>query len=195
MKALIALVGEKGGGKETFGNIVIELAQKENKTVTRCRFSDILNETLKLWNIETTRPKLQILSQAMDNAYGKGTLTKAVKSRFENNPADIVIADGVRWETDRQMIRSIFRNVLVYITADSKIRYQRCVSRGRVEEGKKTLEDFMKEELAETEKYIPEIGARADFIIQNNGSEAELRKKVEEFYRSFIEKFYPPNPV
>ena len=143
MKTLIALVGEKGGGKETLGNLIIEMAQKEVKTVSRFRFSDILNATLEMWGIDRTRPNLQKLAKVMDASYGEGTLTRAVKRRFENDSADIAIADGVRWESDRVMIRGIAGSVMVYVTADAGLRYNRCVARARVDENKKTFEEFM----------------------------------------------------
>lgn len=185
MKIIIGLVGEKSGGKGTFKNLLVELIGNRHQ-IKHVRFSDVLVETLKLWGIEDSRPNLQKLSPAMVQAYGEGVLTRAIKKRIENVDADIVILDGIRWHSDAEMLRQLPNNVLVYITADAKKRHD--WSRARKEkagEENTTLEQFMEEEQAETEKYIPEIGAMADYKITNNGTWDEFKKQVEKFYKKY----------
>src|SRR5688572_17025142 len=103
MKIVIGLVGEKGSGKETFGNFLMEAAK--GKKVKRIRFSDLLNFTLKLWDLPQTRENLQNLAVLMDTNFGTGTLTGAVSKQIQDLEADIVILDGVRWETDEYLVR------------------------------------------------------------------------------------------
>ncbi len=179
-KVIIGLVGEKGCGKGTFKDLLAEMVP--DKKIAHVRFSDVLAETLKLWGIPASRESLQKLSPAMVQAYGEGVLTRAVRKRVEDLDADIVILDGVRWLSDEEMLRQLPDNLLVYITADAKTRYERTKSRKeKTGEENTTLEQFMKEEQAETEKSIPLIGARADYKIINSGSLEELRTEIEKF--------------
>lgn len=177
---IIGLVGEKGSGKETFGNFLMEAAI--GKKVLRIRFSDILNYTLKLWDIPQTRENLQKLAVVMDTGFGDGTLTHSIKSQIESTVADIIILDGVRWETDEILVRNFPKNFLVYITADPKIRFKRLKVRQEKLNEAKTFEQFIKEEAAKNELLIPKIGGRADVKIENNGSFEQLKKEVEKFY-------------
>lgn len=177
---IFGLVGEKGSGKETFGNLLMETAK--TKKIARIRFSDILNYTLKLWDLPNTRENLQHLAVIMDNAYGIGTLSHALSKQIRETKADIVIMDGVRWKSDVKLIRSFPDNILVYITADLDIRYHRLKLRKEKKDEAKTYEQFMKEEKAQNELLIPQIGSKADFRIENNGSLEDFKKEVEKFY-------------
>lgn len=179
MKIVIGLVGGKGSGKETFGNFLKGLLPQ--KQIDRIHFSDILVETLDFWGVPKTRNNLQILAQHMEK-FGAGTLSSAIKKRVENSKAEIVIIDGIRWRSDLKMLKSFPKNLLVYITADLKIRYQRTKGRGeKAFEETSSFEQFLKEEKAKNEILIPKIGKNADYKIENNGSMEELKTKVKKF--------------
>lgn len=184
MKIIIGLVGEKGSGKETFGNFLKELLPK--KFIDRIHFSDILIETLDLWDVSKTRGNLQILAQHMEK-FGPGILSRAIKKRVENSKAKIVIIDGIRWESDLKMLRSFPKNLLVYITADLKIRYQRTkIRHEKAFEDAASFEQFFEEEKAKNEILIPKIGKSADRKIINNGSLEEFKINVRDFVKNFL---------
>ena len=184
MKIIIGLVGEKGSGKGTFTNLLQEIA---SESLSRKRSGDILFETLKLWGISPSRENLQKLAIIMDNSYGRGSLTHAVYKRIVEDPADIIIFDGVRWETDVCMIRQFSSNILIYVTADIKIRYERTKLRKEKDgEAHTSFEQFQKEEKAQTEIFISQIGATADMRIINNGSWEELKERVADLYKNYI---------
>lgn len=118
----------------------------------------------------------------MNQGYGEGTLSHAIFERIKNLKADIIIIDGVRWESDVELVRIFPKNYLIYITADLKTRYERLKKRGEKEgEEETTFEQFVSEENAANELLIPKIGKGADFKIENNGSFEELKKEVREF--------------
>lgn len=183
-KLIIGLVGEKGSGKETFGNYLLD---KKSLSIERIRFSDLLKETLSLWDIPHTRENLQKIVVVMDNAFGKGTLSNAVLKRVYKLNANIIIIDGVRWLTDEEFIRKFPKNLMVYITANVKTRFERTKKRlEKVGEGK-SYAQFLREEKAKNELLIGKIGGRADVKIENNESLKEFKEKVEDFYTKFIQ--------
>jgi len=77
---LVGLLGEKRSGKGTFVNFLMQRVKP--KSMGRVRSVDVLYETLKIWGIDATRMNLIKLAVAMDGAYGKGTLTEAVRQRI-----------------------------------------------------------------------------------------------------------------
>ncbi|MCL5733921.1 MAG: hypothetical protein M1334_04730 [Patescibacteria group bacterium] len=213
MKAVIGLTGKPLAGKETVGDIIMKIARGskswvdyfkddylENRrkimklTASRQRFRDVLEETLKLWNIEVNRDNLQKMSQVMvaENAFGKNALSGAIYNRLIKDKAEIVIADGVRWLADEDMIRSIpeKRGLILYIKSDFNTRFARAKIRQREGEAEISIEKFREQDNVKTETYIEEIGGRADWVIKNGGDmdTAELEKQVKLF---FAQKIFP----
>lgn len=180
---IIGLVGEKGSGKETFVNFLKEVTDKK---ILHVRFSDILKQTLMLWNLPVTRANLQLLAQVMDNNFGEGSLTKALLEQIKGSDAEIIILDGIRWETDLNLLRKFKSNKLIYITADIKLRFERLKKRGeKEEENTVSFNQFLEEEKAKNELLIAEFGKDADFKIENGGSLKEFREKVQNLYKGF----------
>ncbi len=185
MKAIIGLVGENGSGKDTFTTFFKATAAP--LTVKKLRFSDVLVDTLKMWDISLSRSNLQNLAIIIDNEYGKGTLTHATEKRIKEDASDLIVLEGIRWHTDVPMLKKFKNSYLIYVTADPKVRFGRLKERGeKAGEAELTYDRFSREEKAGTETDIPEIGSRADFKIENNGTLDEFREKVEEFFRSNI---------
>lgn len=187
MKIVIGLVGEKGSGKETFVKLLTEVAPK--LSIFHTRSSDILAETLEAWGLPKTRENLQDLAIIMKDKFGPATVSNAVAKRIDSSSQDLAIFDGVRWDSDVELIRSFSRNFLIYITADLMIRYERLKERKEkaFEEGT-TFEQFMKEEKKENELLIPTIGQSADVAIINNTTLEEFKNKVENFYQTYIQR-------
>lgn len=185
MDIVIGLVGEKGGGKGTFAAHLAECAG--GRKVVSTRFSDLLRETLDLWHISPSRANLQKIAVVMDDGFGAGTLSNAIYERVTNINADITVIDGVRWETDAALIRRFENNLLIYITANPQSRFARTVARAeKAGERETSFEQFMQEEQAANELLIPKIGARADGVINNEGTIEEYKKEIADFYQSRI---------
>ncbi len=185
MKLIIGLVGENGSGKGMFIDLLKEIAAPKN--VVRIASSDLLNETLNVWDIERTRRALQDLAIIMNGHFGDGTLSHAVEKRIKETKGDIIVFDGMRWPSDVEMLKTFPHTLLVYITADLKIRYERTKKRKeKVGESSTPFEQFLIEEKIKTELEIPSIGAQADAKIENNGTVEEYRKKIEKFYKDKV---------
>ncbi len=185
---IFGLVGEKGSGKQTFVNFIKQIASSysphndkgEVLKIRQVRFSDILAETLIMWDIPITRANLQKLALMMSETFGQTALAKAAKFSVEGDTADIVIFDGVRREAEARLVRSFKNSTLIYITAGQKLRYQRLKTRSeKVGEVGLTFEQFLKEEKSKAEKDIPQISKKADIKIENNGTLEEFKAKIQ----------------
>lgn len=186
-KLIIGLVGEKGGGKGTFTKVLRSIAP--GRSITHIQFRDVIQETLELWGIPATRQNLTKLAVAMNSTF-EDAITHATLRKADNVKSDIVIFDGIRWQGNIEGLRKLPNNVLVYVTADPEIRYQRAKARKeKVGEESLTFEEFMKEEQLKTELLIPQIGKTADFTITNNGTPEEFKNQVKDFYREVQSRF------
>lgn len=190
---IFGLVGEKGAGKQTFVNFIKQIASSpstnahgprndkgEELKIRQVRFSDILAQTLIMWDIPITRANLQKLSIAMNETFGQTALAKAARFSLEGDTADIIILDGVRRDAEVRLVRSFKNNVLIYITAEQKLRYQRLKKRSeKVGEVGLTFEQFLQEEKSKAEREIPKISKKADIKIENNGSLEKFKAKIK----------------
>jgi len=178
---LIGLVGEKGSGKDTFSKYLTEISDKQ---IAHIRFSDLLKETLKLWDLPITRANLQKLAQLLED-FGSGTVAHGLEKQIQKTEAEIIILDGIRWMPDIELLKKFPNHKLVYITANPKFRFERLKSRGeKVGESEMSYEQFLEEEKAPNELLIAEIGSKADIKIENNSTIEEFDKKISDFCRS-----------
>lgn len=178
---IIGLVGEKGSGKDTFAKFLQEISEK---SVSHIRFSDLLKQTLKLWDLHVTRANLQKLAQVLED-FGTGTVAHGLEKQIQETDAEIIILDGIRWKPDVELLNKFFNHKLIYITAEPRLRFERLKYRGEKEgESSMIYQQFLEEEKAPNELLIPQIGAEADVKIENNGSLEEFKEAVEKFYAS-----------
>ena len=186
MKLLIGLVGHIGSGKGKFIEFLQDAAGEAK--VERIASSQLLKETLDLWDIQPTRKALQNLAIIMNANYGDNTLSHAMLRRINQSGADIVVYDGMRWKSDEKMVRNFPDSLIVYVTAEPRIRFGRiCVRREKADEAELTFERFEQEAKAKTELEIADIGNRADAIIKNNGTLEEYKDGIEKVFRQVIE--------
>ena len=177
-KIFISLVAQIGAGKDEFVKTVKDHIGGAT-SLTTIRFSDPLFAICSEFEISPTRENLQKISAFLDRKFPRGRLTAAIKNRALAADADIVILNGVRWPSDEEMVRSLPHHIMVYITAHERIRYERRrQSPEKPDEATMSFEEFQAKNQAITETSIPDIGSRADVVIENNGTLQEFQARV-----------------
>jgi len=184
MKLVIGLVGEKGSGKQTFVNFLKEILP--DKKIRQVRFSDILAQTLMIWDIPNTRANLQKLSLVMEEGFGQASLANAAKFSIERDDADVIVFDGIRRQAELDLVKNMPNSTLIYITADQNLRYARLKLRSeKVGEVGLTYEQFLEEEKSRAEINIPTLGQKANLKIENNNTLAEFKQKIRQLQLLF----------
>lgn len=179
-KVIIGLVGEQCAGKEKFWELFTEVTREFIKeplvfTVNRFSTSTMLAEILERCGANTGRNNKIALVQELEEKFGEGTVASGLYRRLKNDRTTIKVIDSVRLPTDEEALRKEPNNILIYITADAKVRYDRHRARNRdAGDDKMTFEEFLEKEKASTEKHAPNIGSRANWKIENNFNDEEL---------------------
>ena len=177
-KIILGLIGEKGAGKGTVSDYLIE-----KYGAVHYGTSKILRRTLEDLHLPVTRENLIKLALVLKEGYGPSVIIDSLIQDMEKDSSDIVIADGIRMHGDVEPFRKKYGSsfYLVYVTADLRLRYERTKLRKEKEgEANATLEQFLEEEGKLTEISIHEIGKQADFKMNNNESADVLKSQVEE---------------
>lgn len=180
-KKIIGLVGETGSGKDTF----CEYVKRNFKNVFVFRFSEPLSETLKIFLEEVKKEDQQWLAIALRKRFGNNVLGEAIKKKIKNIKKGLIILDGLRaWEEFKMIKR--WGGKIIYITADSKTRWQRVRKRGEKKDDSFPYRNFLEREKAATEFLIPKMGQKADFKIENNGSKQLFCKKTQKIINNLF---------
>jgi len=174
-KIIIGLTGEMGAGKDTFCEHIEKVSQEP---VFSLKFSDPLSEVLKVFFNEISRGDQQWLAIMLRERFGKDILAKAIKKKINNIQEGLIILNGIRYREEFNMIKEMTGKI-IYITADSKLRWQRLQNRGEKKDDSAPYEKFLELEKAETESLIQEMGKEADYKIENNGSLEEFHEKID----------------
>lgn len=175
-KIILGFVGEMVSGKGT----VAEYLQKNHGAGTH-RFSTMLRDVADRLYLEKSRLNLQKLSQILRENFSQDIMARVMAEDVKNDTNDVVIIEGIRRFSDIEYLKKIENFKLVYITADIKTRYDRLTKRQEnTDDQLKSFKDFQKDHGHESESQIQEVGASAEYTIDNNSSFEELYKQVEE---------------
>jgi dephospho-CoA kinase len=182
-KVVIGLTGEMGAGKDTFCQHIQKIS---NQPVFCFKFSDSLSEVLRIFFNDVSREDQQWLAINLRERFGKDILAKAMKKKIDNISEGLIVLNGIRYTEEFDMIKEAGGNI-IYITADSKTRWQRVQARGEKKDDNAPYEKFLELNKAATEILIPEIGRKADHKIDNNGSLDDFYKQIDNVFNKINE--------
>ena len=174
---IIGLVGEKLAGKDVVANYLVG---KYN--AGHFRFTHILDAILEELNLEISRKNEIDLGLGLRKVFGEHVLINALEQRVKRSLSSYRIVNGIRM--DEMDVVKGWGAKIIYITAPVKDRFDRyMLRREKADDAIMNFEQFEKQEKEPTELAIPELGKKADFRIDNNGSLEELYKKVDDIFK------------
>lgn len=179
-KIILGFVGDLAGGKGTICKYL-----KEKYGVNSYRYSTMLRDVLNRLYIPESRENLQLISKILRENFGQDLLSKVIADDVAHDPAKLVAVEGIRRPTDITYLEKMPGFNLIYITAEAKTRWERLVKRAENPgDSEKTFETFLKDEQAEADKLIKELGTKAQYKIDNNGSFEEFYNQMENILKT-----------
>ena len=157
-------------GKSTVTNYI-----KEKHGAVTFRFSDMLRDVLTRLHLETSRANMQTISTLLRQQFGDDLMSKVIAADVAEADAPLIITEGIRRPSDITYLKQVPGFVLVALTADPKVRFERITKRTEnPDDATKTWEQFEQEQKQEAEQKIKELMQDADFTIDNDGTKKEL---------------------
>jgi len=173
-RIVIGLVGATGSGKDT----VADYLEKKHG-VQKMRFADPLKETLAIYFDKFSKEDQGWLAVQFRKRFGDDILSRALRKRIDNGEG-IIMVNGVRFWEDFHFVKSYTDSYILFIDVPQKIRWERTINRGEKSDDAMSFEKFQEtEQTMETEKYVPEMKADADYVISNDKDLDSLLKEVD----------------
>ena len=172
-KLILGILGEKFAGKDEAANYLVGTYGAEH-----FRFSHILDDILKMLNLEISRRNEIDLGLGLRQIFGGQVLGPAIAKKVSESAKGLIVVNGIRMD-EYEVIKALGAKI-VYITAPAEVRFARYQKRHeKTDDATMNFESFLKQEEEATEVNIPELGKRADFKVENTGTLQELYGKVE----------------
>lgn len=184
-KTYIALASTSSAGKGTVATMIQQLLDGK-KTVSVHRFSDSLSYICQYLGQPNTKGALQKMSQCLrQHVFNDETvLSKAIRLRADESPADVVILDGMRRSEDLTHFDGV-PVTIIYMDAPVEKRWEWFQARtDRPKDKGDSFEAFLAREQHEAETHIVALAQAAHYQIDNNGVLDELKTKVKSILTS-----------
>jgi dephospho-CoA kinase len=180
----IGLTGPIASGKGTVAKYFI------NNGFSYFSLSQVVRDIATERNIPHERKNLQDLGNKLREENGVEYLANVVFKRITGKLIDYAVIDGIRNPGEVAELRKLYDFHLFAINASLESRFKRALSRNKKSDPK-NWEDFLKansrdlgEGEAETGQGVADCIKFSDYYLENNGSEEDLLKKVEDIYFS-----------
>jgi dephospho-CoA kinase len=173
---IIGLVAEMAGGKTAAAQYLQEKYQAK-----RYGFGIIIRDLVDRLHLAPTRESTSGISVVLRQKFGNDLLARAMAEDIKNDKeSELVVVESIRREEDILFLKELKNFHLVSIKADPKIRYERLIKRKEKEDdATKTYEEFLKDHERETELSIIPLLDKAEFIVDNNGSQEYFEKQLD----------------
>jgi dephospho-CoA kinase len=188
LKAVIGLTGTIGSGKEAAAEHI-----KKTFSCFYVKLSQVLRNELEKKRKGLSRNLLQDSGDEMRSTYGGHVLAKVSIEYLPRNK-DLIILDGIRNPGEIDYLKSNFNSGFFLIGIDSKpeTRFERISKRARRDDPR-TWEEFLEMDSRDQGNGQPEFGQqtrrcieKADFKIDNDGTEEEFLAKIDETVKRIL---------
>jgi dephospho-CoA kinase len=177
-KTIIGITEAIGSGKDTVADYI-----SEKLKIPAFQISQPLKDLAAEKGIEPNRENLIKLGNEVFREKGPNFFVEVLISKA---PENLMIISGSRIPSVLEYMRDNYNLILLGVTADPEIRFERSVLRDKLGEAK-NFEEFMEREKIENSppnaQRIFECLEMSDYTIENNDSLEVLYEKVDKFLK------------
>jgi dephospho-CoA kinase len=166
-----------GSGKDTVREIVGEFG------LSLVVMGDEVRAEAKRRSLDPTPENLGKIMLQIRAEEGPGVLARRCIPKIKASNSQVIVIDGVRSMHEVREFRKEFPNLrIVAIHASPKTRFHRLLKRGRSDDPK-DWETFVERDQRELGVGIGEVIASADYMVVNEGTIEQFRKRLEELLK------------
>jgi len=173
-KIIIGVTGMQGSGKATVKQVA------EYMGYSSVVMGDEVREEARRRNLELTPENLGTIMLKLREEEGPVAIAKRCIPKIEKAKSNIVIVDGIRSLQEVEEFKKHFNDLtLIAVHASPKTRFQRLFHRIRTD-APRDWQTFIERDLRELNVGLGAVIAMADYMIVNEGTKEEMRRKARE---------------
>lgn len=176
---ILGITGTDGAGK---GEVVRYLT--ETKGFAHYSARDLFLEEIERRDLPNDRAHLRSVANDLRKEHGNDHMVRTFIERIEAHEDHDAVIESIRALAEAEYLKEQ-GGVLIAVDADQKLRYARIQGR-KSETDQISFKEFKEHEALEMNDPDPHgmqkqaVIEAADFTIENNGTIAELHKKIDE---------------
>ena len=178
---VIAITGQPGSGKTT----AIEALRDLGIVVS---MGDIVRNEAKKRNLIPSGTNIGKLAKEMRIEGGLTIIAEKCVDLIKNKSEEVIFIDGVRSLSEINVFRRFWKFPIIAIIIDKEIRFNRLFERGRSDDPK-TLEELIERDTREIKFGLDEVLENADYVIKNNSTIEDLKKKLRKVVIEIIDNY------
>ncbi len=177
---IIGITGLIGAGKTT----VVDFLKQKGFEYQSVR--GFINQELDKRKLEKNRDNMREVANELRKKHGASYIVEELYKKSKGN----VIIESIRTIGEVKALKNKKNFVLLGVTADPRIRYERIFKR-KSSSDNVSFQKFLEQEAqenneSEDEQNLKACLEQADYILENNGSEDELKQKTEDLINKII---------
>jgi dephospho-CoA kinase len=178
---VICICGLPGSGKTT----AIEAIEGLGVVLT---MGDVVRNEAKKRNLEPSGGNIGKIAKKLREEGGPAIIAEKCVDLIKSRKQEIIFVDGVRSCSEINIFRKFWKFPIIAIVVDEEKRFDRLLKRGRSDDPK-NLEFLKERDKREIEFGLDKVIENADYIIQNNSSIDDLKKKTRKVIIEVINNY------
>ncbi len=178
---VITIVGLPGSGKTT----AIEAIEDLGIIVT---MGDVVRDEVKKRNLEPSGKNIGKIAKELREKSGPAIIAEKCVELIKKKNKEIIFVDGVRSLSEVNIFRKYWKFPIIAIIVDEEKRFRHLFERNRSDDPK-SLEDLKERDKREIEFGLDKVLENADYLIHNNYSIEDLKKKTRKTVLEIINNY------
>lgn len=188
MKRVIGVVGMPGSGKGVVGGVAAEYG------FSTVIMGDVIREEVARRGLEPTPENVGRVMLGLRDEEGPAVVAERSVPRIEGSASEVVVVEGIRSLDEVLEFRRRFPGfILAAIHASPETRFRRIYRRERSDDPA-SWQVFWERDLRELGVGIGSAIAIADHVIVNEGTLAQFKKRIREFFEAYVKPTKRPVP-
>ncbi|MFX0075618.1 MAG: AAA family ATPase [Candidatus Hermodarchaeota archaeon] len=178
---VLGFCGLPGSGKST----VLKAIEDLGIIIT---MGNVIRDEARKGKIELSDENLGKIARQLREEFGPEIIAKKCVEVIKNLESEIIFVDGLRSIAEVKEFRKSWKFPIVAVIVNDKKRFERLSKRGRPDDPK-TLKDLKERDEREIAFGLKEVINSANYTINNNLSEKEVKEEARDLILDLIESY------